>query len=50
MDPVKLMKQEVGRAAAAQVKSGTVVGTRHWINDSICDSVYWRADCVGRTY
>lgn len=26
MDPVKLMKQEVGRAAAAQVKSGTVVG------------------------
>jgi ribose 5-phosphate isomerase A len=26
MDPVTLMKQEVGRAAAAQVKSGTVVG------------------------
>ena len=26
MDPVKLMKQEVGRAAAAQVKSGTIVG------------------------
>lgn len=26
MDPVKLMKQEVGRAAAAQVKSGTVLG------------------------
>ncbi|MEM9979737.1 MAG: ribose-5-phosphate isomerase RpiA [Cyanobacteria bacterium P01_D01_bin.2] len=26
MDPVKLMKQEVGRAAAAQVKSGSIVG------------------------
>ncbi|MEM7064448.1 MAG: ribose-5-phosphate isomerase RpiA [Cyanobacteria bacterium P01_B01_bin.77] len=26
MDPVKLMKQEVGRAAAAQVKSGAIVG------------------------
>lgn len=26
MDPVKLMKQEVGRAAAAQVKSETVLG------------------------
>jgi ribose 5-phosphate isomerase A len=26
MDPVKLMKQEVGRAAAAQVQSGTVLG------------------------
>ncbi|MEM8808954.1 MAG: ribose 5-phosphate isomerase A, partial [Cyanobacteria bacterium P01_G01_bin.38] len=26
MDPVKLMKQEVGRAAAAQVQSGTIVG------------------------
>jgi ribose 5-phosphate isomerase A len=26
MDPVKLMKQEVGRAAAAQVESNTVVG------------------------
>ncbi|NER83879.1 MAG: ribose-5-phosphate isomerase RpiA [Leptolyngbya sp. SIO1D8] len=26
LDPVKLMKQEVGRAAAAQVTSGTVVG------------------------
>ncbi|MGD1906251.1 MAG: ribose-5-phosphate isomerase RpiA [Leptolyngbyaceae cyanobacterium] len=26
MDPVKLMKQEVGRAAAAQVASGTVLG------------------------
>lgn len=26
MDPVKLMKQEVGRAAAAQVESGTVLG------------------------
>ncbi|WP_204141995.1 ribose-5-phosphate isomerase RpiA [Halomicronema sp. CCY15110] len=26
MDPVKLMKQEVGRAAAAKVKSDTVVG------------------------
>jgi len=26
MDPVKLMKQEVGRAAAAQVQSGTVIG------------------------
>jgi ribose 5-phosphate isomerase A len=26
MDPVKLMKQEVGRAAAAQVKSGNIVG------------------------
>ncbi|MDJ1184749.1 ribose-5-phosphate isomerase RpiA [Roseofilum casamattae] len=25
-DPVKLMKQEVGRAAAAKVKSGTIVG------------------------
>ncbi|MBE9080458.1 ribose-5-phosphate isomerase RpiA [Romeria aff. gracilis LEGE 07310] len=25
-DPVKLMKQEVGRAAAAQVKSGSIVG------------------------
>ncbi|MEM9003582.1 MAG: ribose-5-phosphate isomerase RpiA [Cyanobacteria bacterium P01_F01_bin.86] len=26
LDPVKLMKQEVGRAAAAQVTSGTVLG------------------------
>ena len=26
MDPVKLMKQEVGRAAAAQVKSDSIVG------------------------
>lgn len=26
MDPVKLMKQEVGRAAAARVESGTVLG------------------------
>jgi ribose 5-phosphate isomerase A len=26
IDPVKLMKQEVGRAAAAQVESGTVLG------------------------
>ena len=26
MDPVKLMKQEVGRAAAAQVQSGSIVG------------------------
>ncbi len=26
MDPVKLMKQEVGRAAAQQVKSGDIVG------------------------
>ena len=26
MDPVKLMKQEVGRAAAAQVTSGSIVG------------------------
>lgn len=26
MDPVKLMKQEVGRAAAAQVQSDTIVG------------------------
>lgn len=26
MDPIKLMKQEVGRAAAAQVKSGSIVG------------------------
>lgn len=26
MDPVKLMKQEVGRAAAQQVKSGNIVG------------------------
>ena len=26
MDPVKLMKQEVGRAAAAQVNSGSIVG------------------------
>ena len=26
MDPVKLMKQEVGRAAAVQVKSGSIVG------------------------
>lgn len=26
MDPVKLMKQEVGRAAAAQVQSGAIVG------------------------
>ena len=26
LDPVKLMKQEVGRAASAQVTSGTVVG------------------------
>lgn len=26
MDPVKLMKQEVGRAAAAQVKSGAIIG------------------------
>jgi ribose 5-phosphate isomerase A len=26
IDPVKLMKQEVGRAAAAQVRSGTIVG------------------------
>jgi ribose 5-phosphate isomerase A len=26
MDPVKLMKQEVGRAAAAKVKSDTIVG------------------------
>ena len=26
MDPVKLMKQEVGRAAAAKVQSDTVVG------------------------
>lgn len=26
MDPVKLMKQEVGRVAAAQVESGTVIG------------------------
>ena len=26
MDPVKLMKQVVGRAAAAQVKSGSIVG------------------------
>ena len=26
MDPIKLMKQEVGRAAAQQVKSGDVVG------------------------
>lgn len=26
MDPIKLMKQEVGRAAAARVESGTVLG------------------------
>ncbi|MEL6250004.1 MAG: ribose 5-phosphate isomerase A, partial [Cyanobacteria bacterium J06627_15] len=26
MDPVKLMKQEVGRAAAAQVTSDSIVG------------------------
>jgi ribose 5-phosphate isomerase A len=26
IDPIKLMKQEVGRAAAAQVKSGSIVG------------------------
>jgi ribose 5-phosphate isomerase A len=26
VDPVKLMKQEVGKAAAAQVKSGSIVG------------------------
>lgn len=26
MDPVKVMKQEVGKAAAALVKSGTIVG------------------------
>jgi len=44
IDPVKLMKQEVGKAAASRVQSGTIVGlgtgsTTAYAIQSLCDRI-----------
>lgn len=45
-DPVKLMKQEVGKAAAAEVRSGLDCWIGNRVNNSICHSIYRRSPQV----
>jgi hypothetical protein len=45
-DPVKLMKQEVGKAAANLVKSGSIVGLGYRVNHSVYNTVFRRSPQV----